>query len=412
MVASASGLGIERQRQVRDTVHAGVDARQHGILVHGITRRGREVPIHTLAATVHIAGGGSNIRIVVICTGGIVDTVPAIGEGVGIRHARIIRVALKAVLIRQAGNKITSRADGEHTHPRGVRAAHCHQVEVIHRIARKTRDGAHRVGKVGIRGISVTHRKACGTISDSPRRTDVVGPVEIYRIRLHATRGKRLRSRTIGNVHTAHIDFKTRILHRTITMESNSDRTSCVERTEALHHRNSVVVKQRLAASSHTRIDAEIVVRTLCIRAATDHQGMKAVGRIHHQFGTTDAVAIRTRRTTIIIYRGGTGAQGVATAGSHIHNNKSHAKADRTVPNAAVARADGSYVCIIHTSRQIANRKASVVGRANVDHCRVGIETARSPCHYPSGRICGFGPSELHLVVVNRDRQVGRRQTE
>ena len=99
MIARRSCLGIERQCKVRDVVDRSVNTRQHRILVVGIGRRGREIPVHALAAAVHIRGRSGYIRIIVICARCIVDACPAGGEGLGIGDGAVVRIVLKAVLI-------------------------------------------------------------------------------------------------------------------------------------------------------------------------------------------------------------------------------------------------------------------------------------------------------------------------
>ena len=142
MVARRGGLGIECQRKVGDVVDRGVDARQHSILVAGIIRRGGKIPVHTLAAVVHIGGSGGNIGIVVVCTRGIVDTSPACGECLGISNGTIVRVIFEAVLIWQVADKRTRRAERCGIPHAGVcSTAQCGHTHRVNGVARTFADG-------------------------------------------------------------------------------------------------------------------------------------------------------------------------------------------------------------------------------------------------------------------------------
>ena len=110
MVTGRRGLGIERQRQVADVIHRGINTRQHSELVVGISAGGGLVPVHTLGAVVHITGCCGDVGIVINGAAGIVDACPAIRERIGIGHGAVVWVVLKAVFVRQCGDETTCSA--------------------------------------------------------------------------------------------------------------------------------------------------------------------------------------------------------------------------------------------------------------------------------------------------------------
>ena len=55
----------------------------------------------------HVAGSSGDIGIVVVCARGIVDTCPAGGECLSVSNGAVVRVVLKAVLIRQGVDERT-----------------------------------------------------------------------------------------------------------------------------------------------------------------------------------------------------------------------------------------------------------------------------------------------------------------
>ena len=111
MIARRCGFGVERQRQIADVIHSSVDLGKNGILVVGVCRSSGVVPVHTIVAAVYIAGGGGDIRVVVVGAGGIVDAGPAVGECIGVGDTAVGRIVLKVVLVGQAAD---SRAGGAH----------------------------------------------------------------------------------------------------------------------------------------------------------------------------------------------------------------------------------------------------------------------------------------------------------
>ena len=68
------------------------------------------IPIHTLAAVDQVGAVCIDVGIIVISAGSIVDTVPAVGESLGVTYARIIWIRLETVGVRQGGDEIASCA--------------------------------------------------------------------------------------------------------------------------------------------------------------------------------------------------------------------------------------------------------------------------------------------------------------
>ena len=111
MIARRCGFGVERQRQIADVIDSSVDFGKNSILVVGVCRSGGMVPVHTIVAAMYIAGGGGDIRVVVVGAGGIVDTGPAVRECICVGDTAVGRIVLKVVLVRHAAD---SRAAGAH----------------------------------------------------------------------------------------------------------------------------------------------------------------------------------------------------------------------------------------------------------------------------------------------------------
>ena len=83
-------------------------AREHRVLVVGVSAGDGVVPVHTIGTGVHITGCCGDVWIVVVSAGVIVDTCPAIRERIDIGSGTVVWVVLKAVFVRQCGNQTTS----------------------------------------------------------------------------------------------------------------------------------------------------------------------------------------------------------------------------------------------------------------------------------------------------------------
>ena len=111
VVACGGSFCIEGKGEVGDVVDRGVDAGKNGIHVFGIGGGGVKVPVHAFDTAMHIGRGCRNVGVVVVGAGGVVDTGPAVGEGLSVGGSGIVGFVLEVVAVRQRGEQAAKGAD-------------------------------------------------------------------------------------------------------------------------------------------------------------------------------------------------------------------------------------------------------------------------------------------------------------
>ena len=105
VVACGGSFSIEGKGEVGDVVDRGVDAGKNGIHVFGIGGGGVKVPVHAFDTAMHIGRGCRNVGVVVVGAGGVVDTGPAVGEGLSVGGSGIVGFVLEVVAVGQRGDQ-------------------------------------------------------------------------------------------------------------------------------------------------------------------------------------------------------------------------------------------------------------------------------------------------------------------